>query len=104
MSQIVEPMFKVARIRDPAHMAFVRTQRCAVPYCQRGPIDSHHLTAGHGEGKARGLKASDRFCAPLCHHHHMQLHARGDERAWWREQRVDPLLICELLWARTHPQ
>jgi len=39
---------------------------------------------------------------PVCRLHHRELHRRGDERAWWQNQEIDPLAIAASLWARTH--
>ena len=34
--------------------------------------------------------------------HHRDLHRRGNERAWWENQGIDPLPIAASLWDRTH--
>ena len=49
-----------------------------------------------------GRKVSDRFTVPICRLHHRELHQRGDERAWWQSQGINPLAIAAALWARTH--
>ena len=49
-----------------------------------------------------GRKVSDRFAVPICRLHHRELHRRGNERAWWQSQGIDPLPIAATLWARTH--
>jgi len=49
-----------------------------------------------------GRKSSDKFTVPICRLHHRELHRRGDERAWWGTQAIDPLPIAAALWARTH--
>lgn len=49
-----------------------------------------------------GRKASDRFTVPLCRLHHRELHRRGDERLWWKNKDVDPLLVAATLWMETH--
>ena len=49
-----------------------------------------------------GRKVSDRFVVPICRLHHRELHRRGNERAWWQSQGIDPLAIAASLWARTH--
>jgi hypothetical protein len=49
-----------------------------------------------------GRKASDRFAVPICRLHHRELHRRGNERAWWQNQAIDPLVVAATLWARTH--
>jgi hypothetical protein len=47
-------------------------------------------------------KVSDRFTVPICRLHHRELHRRGNERAWWQSQGIDPLVIAADLWGRTH--
>ena len=49
-----------------------------------------------------GRKVSDRFTVPICRLHHRELHRRGNERAWWESQGVDPLPVAAKLWAKTH--
>jgi hypothetical protein len=49
-----------------------------------------------------GRKVSDRFTVPICRLHHRELHRRGNERAWWHRQGIDPLVIAADLWGRTH--
>jgi hypothetical protein len=49
-----------------------------------------------------GRKVSDRFTVPICRLHHRELHRRGNERAWWEKQKVDPLTVAVNLWTKTH--
>ena len=49
-----------------------------------------------------GRKVSDRFTVPICRLHHRELHRRGNERAWWESQAIDPLVTAAILWGRTH--
>ena len=98
----VEPRFKIIRIRSEKHLKRIRGLRCAVPGCQQWRFEgvvAHHLTVGE-EPKARGLKAGDDWTVPLCawtHHDPRSpasVHWRGDERAWWAEKGVDPILLA----------
>src|SRR5262249_25969529 len=66
----------------------------------RTPSDAHHIR--FAEQRAMGRKVSDRFTIPIFRLHHRELHRRGDERAWWQNQGVDPLPVATALWARTH--
>jgi hypothetical protein len=45
-----------------------------------------------------GRKVSDRFAVPICRLHHRELHRRGNERAWWQNQGIDPLPIAASFW------
>jgi hypothetical protein len=49
-----------------------------------------------------GRKVSDKFAVPICRLHHRELHRRGDERAWWQSQRIDPLPAAATFWETTH--
>jgi hypothetical protein len=49
-----------------------------------------------------GRKVSDRFTVPICRLHHRELHRRGNERAWWQNQGIEPPTVAATLWARTH--
>ena len=49
-----------------------------------------------------GRKVSDKFAVPVCRLHHRELHRRGNERAWWGRQGIDPLPFAATLWERTH--
>jgi hypothetical protein len=89
---------KPVRERDRDHLRFVAAQPCLV--CGRTPSDAHHIK--FAEHRAMGRKASDRFAVPICRLHHRELHRRGNERVWWQNQGIDPLVVAASLWARTH--
>jgi hypothetical protein len=50
------------------------------------------------------MKVSDEFTVPLCRGHHRQLHQAGNELAWWKELKIDPLALARELWEQTHPK
>jgi len=89
---------KPVRERDRDHLKFVAAQPCLV--CGRTPSDPHHIK--FAEQRGMGRKVSDRFTVPICRLHHRELHRRGNERAWWQKQGIDPLVIAASLWAKTH--
>ena len=89
---------KPVRERDRDHLRFVASQPCLV--CGRTPSDAHHLK--FAEQRAMGRKVSDKFTVPICRLHHRELHRRGNERAWWDKQGIDPLPVAANLWAQTH--
>src|SRR5262249_36718083 len=97
-SQEVTIIGKPVRERDRDHLRFVTAQGCLV--CGRTPSDAHHIR--FAEQQAMGRKVSDRFTVPMCRLHHRELHRRGNERAWWQSQGIDPLVIAAELWGRTH--
>jgi hypothetical protein len=97
--QTVTVIGKPVRERDREHLKFVASQPCLV--CGRAPSDAHHIK--FTEHRAMGRKVSDRFTVPICRLHHRELHRRGDERAWWESQGVEPSRIAAILWGKTHP-
>jgi hypothetical protein len=96
--QTVTVIRKPVRERDRDHLKFVATQPCLV--CGRTPSDAHHLK--FAEPRAMGRKVSDKFSIPICRLHHRELHRRGNERAWWERQGIEPLHIAAMLWHKTH--
>lgn len=82
------------RIRDPEHLRHVASQPCLV--CGRSPSEAHHLR--FAQPRAMGRKVSDAFTVPLCALHHRDLHARGNEEAWWEDRKIQPLLAADELW------
>jgi ERF superfamily len=97
--QTVTVIRKPVPERDREHLKLVASQPCLV--CGRTPSDAHHIK--FAEPRAMGRKVSDRFTVPVCRLHHRELHRRGNERAWWENQGIDPLPLATTLWARTHP-
>jgi hypothetical protein len=91
-------IIKPVRERDRDHLRFVASQPCLV--CGRTPSDAHHLR--FAEPRAMARKVSDRFAVPICRLHHRELHRRGNERAWWQSQGIDPLVVAADLWRRKH--
>jgi hypothetical protein len=96
--EVVMVISKPVRDRDREHLKFVAAQPCLV--CGRTPSDPHHIK--FAEQRAMGRKVSDRFTVPICRLHHRELHRRGNERAWWESQGIDPVPVAAKLWAKTH--
>src|SRR6202022_3542310 len=97
-AQAVVVIKKPVGERDREHLKFVAGQSCLI--CGRTPSDAHHIK--FAEQRAMGRKVSDRFTVPICRLHHRELHRRGNERTWWQNQGIDPLVVAATLWARTH--
>jgi ERF superfamily len=89
---------KPVRERDRDHLRFVAAQPCLV--CGRIPSDAHHIKFAQHLAMAR--KVSDKFTVPICRLHHRELHRRGNERAWWQSQGIDPLPAAATFWMKTH--
>ncbi len=97
-AQAVVVISKPVRERDREHLKFVAAQSCLV--CGRTPSDAHHIK--FAEQRAMGRKVSDKFTVPVCRLHHRELHRRGNERAWWQKQGIEPLVVAAALWKKTH--
>jgi hypothetical protein len=89
---------KTIRLRDSDHRKFVSTQPCLV--CGRTPADAHHLR--FAQPSALGRKVSDEFTVPVCRFHHRELHRHGNEAAWWRTIKIEPLPVAYRLWQHSH--
>jgi DNA recombination protein Rad52 len=85
------------RVRSKEHLRFVAQQPCVI--CGRTPTQAHHVRYAQPRGLA--LKVSDEFTVPLCAVHHSENHATGDERRWWHERKIDPLVVAQELWKAT---
>jgi len=85
------------RIRSKEHLRFVASQPCVI--CGRTPVHAHHIRYAQTRGLA--LKVSDEFTVPLCAIHHSENHTTGDERRWWQERKIDPLVVARELWKAT---
>ena len=88
------------RWREPDHLAFVRSQGCAVRTRQgagrcQGPIQAHHVRTAANSGMA--LKPPDSCAVGLCHGHHRALHDLG-RRTFERSYGVDLADIAAQLW------
>jgi hypothetical protein len=97
LGKSILPIAAPRRYRNKEHLRYVAQQPCLV--CGRNPSDPHHLR--FVQPRALGRKASDEFVVPLCRVHHREVHRAGDERAWWRQIRIDPLKVARKLWRHT---
>jgi hypothetical protein len=88
------------RLRDKAHLKYIASQPCL--FCGRQPSDPHHLRFAQPRGI--GMKVSDEFTVPLCRGHHRQLHQAGNELAWWKGLKIEPLAVARGFWEQTHPK
>jgi DNA recombination protein Rad52 len=86
------------RVRNKEHLRFVSSKSCLI--CGRSPSHAHHIK--FAQPRAMGRKVSDEWVVPLCYIHHRALHERGDEKAWWEQNKIDPIEEAERLWEDSH--
>jgi hypothetical protein len=63
------------RQRDPAHLAWLRTQPCCVPTCTNMNIQAHHVRSAANSGT--GLRPPDSSAVAMCRVHHHEGHSTG---------------------------
>lgn len=80
-----------AKLRSPAHRAWVRSHRCVVPGCQLMPIECMHIRRASNSGT--GFKPSDAFTCSGCRDHHAECHRIG-EKTFERKHGVDLMAMA----------
>ncbi len=91
---------KTPRIRSEAHLAWVRELPCLVSGrygCEAAHIRYAEAALGKSEGGA-AIKPGDVWVVPLSPPAHRDQHA-NNERAWWADKNIDPLIVAALLYA-----
>ena len=76
----------MTRFRSEKRLRLARGEPCLV--CGIPGSSAHHLT--YMQPAAMGMKVGDQYTVPLCHTHHMELHAHGNEKQWWALQGMEP--------------
>ena len=94
----------VKPIRNKAHLDFIRSLPCLLCDNQKHPTEAAHVNysdSATGKFNAKGIKAGDKWTLPLCSNCHRGRngqHSHG-ERRFWSDRGIDPLEVCEALWA-----
>jgi hypothetical protein len=82
------------------HLAAIRQLACCV--CPNyWSVDPHHLKTGPAKSeRGVGLKATDRWCVPLCRAHHDELEALGSrkEPGFFHDRAIDHVGLALGLW------
>lgn len=95
------------RIRDNAHLAFIRRLPCVATYLETGRLvpgcEAAHLrlsSDAHGKKHPGGqVKPDDRWTTPLStEQHRIQGEVKGEPR-FWSDLGVDPFDLCLRLYA-----
>lgn len=88
-----------ARIRDEAHLAWIRTLPSAVSGMY--PCEACHVRYGDPEHRkkrtGRGQKPDDCWTVPMTAAEHRSQH-EVNEAGWWYKQGIDPLSLARQLY------
>lgn len=94
------------RVRDAKHMACIACLPCVI--CGSRPVHVAHVRMPDLDRckpyTGKGEKPSDRWTLPLCPYHHLDgpdAQHKSNEAEWWTRQRIDPIAMCERLYAAT---
>ena len=78
---------KPKRYANKKHMDWIHIHPCclnAAGDCL-GAVQAHHLLKPWDGVRGMGLKANDKNLIPICQRHHIMLHKRGNELAFFQE-------------------
>ncbi len=91
------PKRKAAKDKDYlgfiAKLPCVITRQYGVQVCH---VSFANTDFGH-YGRAKGSKASDRWCLPMIPERHAEQHA-GSEKWFWHLHEINPHLVCVILY------
>jgi len=94
------------RVRDNGHLQFIRRLPCVATFARTGAqvfgCDAAHVRFGDPQRGKRhtGMaeKPDDKWCLPLTRAEHEAQHGQS-ERAYWQALGIDPISLCEALYA-----
>lgn len=94
------------RERDAKHMSCIAVLPCVI--CFARPVHVAHVRMADldrcKQHTGKGEKPSDRWTVPLCPDCHLNgpdAQHRSSESEWWARQGIDPIALCERLYAAT---
>ena len=90
------------RIFDDKHLAFIRTLPCLITGENTSVEAAHIRYADPRIGKFNpgvGMKPDDFFTVPLSGEMHRRQHAVGNERKFWAQHNIDPVIYALMLYA-----
>lgn len=98
-SQSAPPSKATARVKAGAYLDFIRILPCVIT--GQRPVEAAHVSFENrlvgAPGRGKGSKVSDRWALPLSPEMHRQQHSMN-EREFWRQQGIDPHMICLTIW------
>ena len=85
---------KSPRKEEPDHLAYIRKLPCVICLAPAEAAHVNYSDARYGKVNARGMKADDRYTAPLCRHHHEVQHLMKERNFWQCFGIPDPNALC----------
>ena len=81
------PRIKQKRYANKKHMDWIHSFPCCLTAAGDclGSVQAHHLLKPWDGVRGMGLKANDKNLIPICQRHHIMLHKRGNELAFFEE-------------------
>lgn len=95
--------FRRPRVKDDAHLDFIRQLPCAVCGNPHSTEAAHLRVADRYYGKrstGKSEKPSDLWTLPLCNAHHSEQH-KGAELVFWNRAQINPFVLALSLYACT---
>ena len=102
LEAIINAVQRQPRVHDEAHLEFVRSLPCVA--CGNN-ISTEACHIRHSDLRVAkrqvgiGEKPSDVWTVPMCGQCHRRQHEMGNERAFWQQVGIDPILIALALYA-----
>lgn len=88
-----------SRVNSSEYTHFIHLLPCVVTGAaavQAAHVSFANLSLG-APGRGKGAKVSDRWLLPLHPNEHAEQHS-GNEREYWIRKRINPHLVCLVLW------
>lgn len=93
--------FRQPRVENKKHRQFVGGLPCLICH-DNTTTEAAHVKLTDDTSKKRHVggaeKADDKWTVPLCGRHHRDQH-NMNEKVFWLTVGIDPLVVCEQLWA-----
>lgn len=90
--------------RAPTHCEIIRSLPCLLTGRPAECVHIRFSDASHGKTETGMQRRDDRWTVPLCPELHRLLKGcqhDSEERAWWKQFRIDPLAVAKMLWGRS---
>jgi len=85
------------------HLRWVKSLPCLIEGVRALDVDPCHIRYGDHGKAAAGMseKSHDQYTVPMRRVHHDAQHQAGDERKWWADRGIDPIIVAARLFAES---